>query len=195
MAWISLPCPRPLSNCCTAFRDRTCTSPDFALQCDESPHGRMGNPAIAGDVSGRGTLSLCDPGSGHQVRPGSDNIPGGDRLKAKRTSVRAPWQNGLAERWVGSCRREILDDVNRSEREPSAQTDRCLHQLSPPGSYPRLAEEGYASTAACGVQAIGDCHGAFTASPADCIIDTRGGKPHRNRNKINRHVMPQHQSG
>jgi putative transposase len=29
----------------------------------------------------------------------------------KRTSVQAPWQNGVAERWVGSCRREILDHV------------------------------------------------------------------------------------
>jgi putative transposase len=33
------------------------------------------------------------------------------RLQPQRTSVRAPWQNGLAERWVGSCRREILDHV------------------------------------------------------------------------------------
>jgi len=32
-------------------------------------------------------------------------------LRPKRTSVRAPWQNGTAERWVGSCRREILDHV------------------------------------------------------------------------------------
>lgn len=32
-------------------------------------------------------------------------------LQAKRTSVQAPWQNGIAERWVGSCRREILDHV------------------------------------------------------------------------------------
>jgi hypothetical protein len=32
-------------------------------------------------------------------------------LKPQRTSVQAPWQNGLAERWVGSCRREILDHV------------------------------------------------------------------------------------
>jgi integrase-like protein len=30
-------------------------------------------------------------------------------FKPKRTSVRAPWQNGVAEPWVGSCRREILD--------------------------------------------------------------------------------------
>jgi len=32
-------------------------------------------------------------------------------LKPKRTSIRAPWQNGTAERWIGSCRREILDHV------------------------------------------------------------------------------------
>ena len=32
-------------------------------------------------------------------------------LEPKRTSVRAPWQNGLAERWIGSCRREILDHI------------------------------------------------------------------------------------
>ena len=31
-------------------------------------------------------------------------------LKPKRTSIQAPWQNGLAERWVGS-RRELLDQV------------------------------------------------------------------------------------
>jgi hypothetical protein len=32
-------------------------------------------------------------------------------LGPKRTSVQMPWQNGTAERWVGSCRREILDHV------------------------------------------------------------------------------------
>jgi hypothetical protein len=32
-------------------------------------------------------------------------------LKPKRTSVQAPWQNGTAERGIGSCRREILDQV------------------------------------------------------------------------------------
>jgi putative transposase len=30
-------------------------------------------------------------------------------FQPKRTSVRSPWQNGVAERWIGSCRREILD--------------------------------------------------------------------------------------
>ena len=32
-------------------------------------------------------------------------------LKPKRTSIRAPWQNGLAERWIGSIRRDILDHI------------------------------------------------------------------------------------
>jgi transposase InsO family protein len=32
-------------------------------------------------------------------------------LKTKRTTVQAPWQNGVAERWIGSCRRELLDPV------------------------------------------------------------------------------------
>jgi transposase InsO family protein len=32
-------------------------------------------------------------------------------LTPKRTSVQAPWQNGISERWIGSCRREMLDHV------------------------------------------------------------------------------------
>jgi transposase InsO family protein len=28
-----------------------------------------------------------------------------------RTAYHSPWQNGVAERWVGSCRRELLDHV------------------------------------------------------------------------------------
>ena len=31
--------------------------------------------------------------------------------KPVRTSFRSPWQNGTAERWVGSCRRELLEHV------------------------------------------------------------------------------------
>jgi len=32
-------------------------------------------------------------------------------LTPKRTSLQAPWQNGTAERWIGSCRREFLDHI------------------------------------------------------------------------------------
>jgi len=31
--------------------------------------------------------------------------------QAVRTAFRSPWQNGVAERWVGSCRRDLLDHV------------------------------------------------------------------------------------
>jgi putative transposase len=33
------------------------------------------------------------------------------RMIPKRTSFRSPWQNGIAERWVGSCRRDLLDHI------------------------------------------------------------------------------------
>jgi hypothetical protein len=33
------------------------------------------------------------------------------RIIPKRTSFRGPWQNGIAERWVGSCRRDLLDHI------------------------------------------------------------------------------------
>src|SRR5258707_14991274 len=42
---------------------------------------------------------------------------------AVRTSIGSLWQNGVAERWVGSCRRELLDHV-------IALNERHLKQLS-----------------------------------------------------------------
>jgi transposase InsO family protein len=32
-------------------------------------------------------------------------------INPKQTSYRSPWQNGVAERWVGNCRRDLLDHV------------------------------------------------------------------------------------
>src|SRR6266446_6580275 len=32
-------------------------------------------------------------------------------LNPIRTSFESPWQNGVAERWVGSCRRDLLDHI------------------------------------------------------------------------------------
>ena len=33
--------------------------------------------------------------------------------KPARTAYRCPWQNPVAERWIGSCRRELLEHVQR----------------------------------------------------------------------------------
>ena len=32
-------------------------------------------------------------------------------IRPVRTSFESPWQNGVAERWVGSCRRDLLDHI------------------------------------------------------------------------------------
>lgn len=47
-------------------------------------------------------------------------------IKPCRIAYRSPWQNGVAERWVGSCRRELLAHVVGFGR---------LHVLRLMGSY------------------------------------------------------------
>jgi len=32
-------------------------------------------------------------------------------IEPKRTALRSPWQNGIAERWVGTVKRDLLDHV------------------------------------------------------------------------------------
>jgi transposase InsO family protein len=60
-------------------------------------------------------------------------------LTPKRTSVQAPWQNGLAERWIGSCRRELLDHVIALNEGPSAAPHPRVRELPPRRPDSRLA--------------------------------------------------------
>jgi transposase InsO family protein len=49
----------------------------------------------------------------HDAKYGNE-VPAAIRsmdITAIRTMVGCPWQNGVGERWVGSCRRELLDDL------------------------------------------------------------------------------------
>jgi putative transposase len=49
----------------------------------------------------------------HDSKFGSDVISAAREMGTQpvRTAFRSPWQNGVAERWVGSCRRDLLDHV------------------------------------------------------------------------------------
>jgi len=38
-------------------------------------------------------------------------------IKPCRTAYRSPWQNGVTERWIGSCRRDLLDHVIVFDRQ------------------------------------------------------------------------------
>jgi putative transposase len=49
----------------------------------------------------------------HDSKFGNDVVAAAKALESQpvRTAVRSPWQNGVAERWVGSCRRDLVDHV------------------------------------------------------------------------------------
>jgi hypothetical protein len=75
-------------------------------------------------------------------------------LEPKRTSIHAPSQNGTAERWTGSCRREILDQIipinerslselparDRSQRVQASRVG-VADAVSPPQSDSRSANQ------------------------------------------------------
>ena len=75
-------------------------------------------------------------------------------ITAVRTAVGCPWQNGVAERWVGSCRRELLDHVlaiNQSHlkrllssyvRYYHQDRTHCGLQKQTPEKRPRCSGEG-----------------------------------------------------
>ena len=68
-------------------------------------------------------------------------------IKAVRTSWHCPWQNGVVERWIGSCRREMLNHVIvfgerhalKLLREYTGyyNSDRCHYSLAKDAPKPR----------------------------------------------------------
>jgi putative transposase len=52
-------------------------------------------------------------------------------LVCVRPSFRSPWQNGVAERWIESCRRDLLDNFiavdERHSKRPLADYIRYYH--------------------------------------------------------------------
>ena len=56
-------------------------------------------------------------------------------LTPTRTSIRSPWQNSIAERWVGSRRRELLDHVIPIKRTALAAAGPGIRRLLPARPY------------------------------------------------------------
>ncbi len=86
-----------------------------------------------------------------------------------RTAYRSPWQNGVAERWVGSCRRELLDHVivlneshlRRLVREYTLyyHEDRVHDALTKDTPSGRVLERSQSETArVVGVPRVGGLH-------------------------------------
>ena len=71
----------------------------------------MGRAAVEKSFSRSGSVSVRDLRSRFEIQLRCNPVARGDGLRPKRTNIQAPWQNGIAERWVGSCRRERLDHI------------------------------------------------------------------------------------
>src|SRR5712664_4468935 len=56
-------------------------------------------------------------------------------LRPARTTFRSPWQNGIAERWVGSVRRELLDHAAVFNERHLRRLLREVRCLLPPGPH------------------------------------------------------------
>jgi hypothetical protein len=84
-------------------------------------------------------------------------------IRPVRTSLQSPWQNGVAERWVESCRRDLLDHVIAvNERHLKRllsdyvryyhedRTHLGLHKETPAGRVPSTDRGGIESRARLG---------------------------------------------
>ena len=92
-------------------------------------------------------------------------------IRDRPTAPRSPWQNGYAERLIGSIRRECLDHVDHSWRAASASCSAFLPAILQRHSNASVAGQGLAANE------IGPTprdHSPRCPSSADCTIITSG---------------------
>jgi putative transposase len=101
-------CPLHAALCLVRPRPRQTACP--SRQRDFAPYGRLGDSAAAGRFPESSNTSISDlrhaifsPEVAHSVSRFG--------IHPRRTALQSPWQNGTAERFVGSVRRELLDHV------------------------------------------------------------------------------------
>ena len=88
------------------LRDRSRATQDSALQCDGASDRQLGNSAVFRETfadSHRYRYVVLDRDTKFS-RDALDFLASSG-IRAVRTTVRSPWQNGIAERWVSSAPR------------------------------------------------------------------------------------------
>jgi putative transposase len=84
-------------------------------------------------------------------------------VKSVRTSFRSPWQNGVGERFVGSCRCDLLDHVIvLNERHPKRLMNEYVALLPRRPDPSRLRQANSSGPGTCR-QSVGECKGRFHA--------------------------------
>jgi transposase InsO family protein len=68
-------------------------------------------------------------------------------IRDRPTPPRSPWQNGYAERLIGSIRRECLDHVVVFGERHLRHVLQFVHEILQRGAYASILGEGCASTA------------------------------------------------
>ena len=121
---------------------------DPAFQHHQASDQQLDHPAVAGGVFpfAAGPRFLIHD---RDAKYGTE-VPAAIRswnINTVRTSFASPWQNCVAERWVGSCRRELLDRV-------IALNERHLKRLLFPSTFPTITKTAHTWTgqANAGVQ-------------------------------------------
>ena len=98
-------------------------------------------------------------------------------IRPVRTAFRSPWQNGVAERWVESCRRDVMDHVlvlnERHARRLLVEYLRYYHEdrthyalAKDPPLYRSVAERPSPQSKVVGIPRVGGLHHRYEWSQA-----------------------------
>ena len=93
------------------FRPLARLAPCAAHQRDGAPVRRVDRAADRKCHRRPERVGAADPRSGCIFGAAFDARVDNFGVRQVRTSPRSPWQNGYAERWIGTLRRELLDHV------------------------------------------------------------------------------------
>jgi hypothetical protein len=155
------------------------------LQCNSASDKCMDNPTIARGIplDSAPRYRIFDRGSNFSEEVVATIKSFG--IEPKRTSFQSPWQNGVAERFVGSCRRDLFDDVivlnERHLKRLMNEYIRFYHEdRTHLGLGKQTPAQRKAERARHWMQELFRCRGS-----AACIIATRSRPEHSSRTPLN----------